>query len=58
MRSTVISVFAIIILSVLGLLFKSEHHELVGAEDDPENGPEVAATILLAVFIYAVSSLP
>ncbi|KAL1880819.1 hypothetical protein VTK73DRAFT_4989 [Phialemonium thermophilum] len=50
---TVISAFAIIILSVLGLLFKNEHHELVGGEDDPEDGPAVAATVFIAVLIYA-----
>ncbi|KAL2154326.1 hypothetical protein VTH82DRAFT_3002 [Thermothelomyces myriococcoides] len=49
----VISVFAIIILSVLGFLFRGNHPELVGGEDDPENGPEVAATIFTAVIIYA-----
>jgi ribonuclease kappa len=52
--STVISVFAIVILSVLGLLFKSNHHELVGGDDDPDNGPAVAATVFIAVAVYAV----
>ena len=55
LRSVVISVFAILILSVLGLLFRSNHHELVGGDDDPKDGPEVAATIFIAVLIYAVS---
>ncbi|OAA62699.1 hypothetical protein SPI_04239 [Niveomyces insectorum RCEF 264] len=49
----VISVFAIVILSILGLLFRGNHHEMVGGIDDPENGPEVAATIFVAVLIYA-----
>ncbi|KAL1892519.1 hypothetical protein Sste5346_007031 [Sporothrix stenoceras] len=49
----VISVFAILILSILGLLFKGNHHEMVGGIDDPENGPEVAATIFVAVLVYA-----
>jgi hypothetical protein len=53
--STVISAFAILILSVLGLLFRNNHPELVGGDEDPSNGPEVAATIFIAVFIYAVS---
>ncbi|CAK7265779.1 hypothetical protein SEPCBS119000_001686 [Sporothrix epigloea] len=53
----VISVFAIIILSIMGLLFKNNHHEMVGGVEDPENGPEVAATIFIAVLIYAVSPL-
>jgi hypothetical protein len=57
MCSTVISVFAMIILSVLGLLFNSNHHELVGSDEDPENGPEVAATVFLAVAVYAVRSI-
>ncbi|KAK3394078.1 hypothetical protein B0H63DRAFT_34865 [Podospora didyma] len=48
----VISCFAIIILGTLGLLFKAEHPELVGGEEDPKNGPQVAATIFIAVMIY------
>jgi hypothetical protein len=52
--SFVISVFAIVILSILGLLFKNNHHEFVGGEEDPKDGPEVAATIFTAVIIYAV----
>jgi hypothetical protein len=47
-------VFAIVILSVLGLLFKGNHPELVGGEEDPEDGPAVAATVFTAVIIYAV----
>lgn len=50
----VISAFAILILSILGLLFKNNHHEMVGGIEDPENGPEVAATIFTAVLIYIV----
>jgi hypothetical protein len=50
----VISVFAIVILSILGFLFKGNHPELVGGEDDPEDGPAVAATVFTAVIIYAV----
>ncbi|KAK4217694.1 hypothetical protein QBC37DRAFT_369813 [Rhypophila decipiens] len=49
----VISVFAIIILSILGILFKGNHPELVGGEEDPKNGEEVAATVFIAVMIYA-----
>jgi hypothetical protein len=52
--SVVISIFAIVILSVLGILFKGNHPELVGGDEDPENGPEVAATVFTAVIIYAV----
>ncbi|KAI1492346.1 hypothetical protein F4809DRAFT_242924 [Biscogniauxia mediterranea] len=49
----VISVFAIIILSILGGLFRSGHHEFLGGADDPENGAEVAGTIFIAVIVYA-----
>ncbi|KAK0746066.1 hypothetical protein B0T18DRAFT_326676 [Schizothecium vesticola] len=48
----VISVFAIIILSTLGFLFKANHHELVGGDEDPEDGAAVAGTVFTAVFIY------
>jgi len=54
LNSFVISVFAIVVLSVLGILFKSNHPELVGGEEDPEDGPAVAATVFTAVIIYAV----
>ena len=40
----------------MGLLFKGNHHEMVGGVEDPDNGPEVAATIFIAVLIYAVGS--
>ncbi|KAB5536474.1 hypothetical protein GE09DRAFT_1213078 [Coniochaeta sp. 2T2.1] len=50
---TVISAFAIIILGVLGLLFNAEHPEMVGGEEDPENGHTVAVTVGIAVLIYA-----
>ncbi|EAQ92700.1 predicted protein [Chaetomium globosum CBS 148.51] len=49
----VISVFAIVILSVLGFLFRGNHPELVGGEEDPADGPAVAATVFTAVIIYA-----
>ena len=56
-RSTVISAFAIIILSVLGGLYRGNHHEFVGGKEDPQPSetPEVAATIFIAVLVYAVS---
>jgi hypothetical protein len=56
--STVISAFAILILGILGLLFNRDHPELVGGAEDPEHGSDVAATCLVAVLIYAVSSYP
>jgi len=48
----VVSIFAIVILSTIGGLFKKGHHSMMGAEDDPENGGAVAGSIFLAVFIY------
>ncbi|KAK9642008.1 hypothetical protein HCH54_007455 [Aspergillus fumigatus] len=53
----VISAFAIVILSVLGSLYKSEHHGFVGSENDPEDGGAVAASIFTAVVIYALDNL-
>lgn len=53
--STVISAFAIVILSVIGGLFRSKHHSLSGHADDPVDGPAVASTIFIAVFVYIVS---
>lgn len=55
-NSTVISIFAIVILGVLGLLFNAEHHELVGDTKDPKNGPAVAQTIFVTVLVYVVRS--
>ncbi|KAG6016339.1 hypothetical protein E4U54_001693 [Claviceps lovelessii] len=53
---TVISVFAIIILSVLAILYRSGHEELVGGINDPspEQGKVVAGTIFTAVIVYGV----
>jgi hypothetical protein len=56
LSSTVISAFAILILGILGLLFNAEHPEMVGGVEDPADGHEVAATIFIAVMIYAVST--
>ncbi|KAL8968406.1 MAG: hypothetical protein Q9183_002474 [Haloplaca sp. 2 TL-2023] len=50
----VVSVFAIIILSIIGGLFKSNHHSMVGSTDDPPNGPAVAGSVFAAVIVYAV----
>lgn len=52
---TVISAFAIIILSILGGLYRGNHHEFVGGKEDPtpSETPEVAATIFIAVLVYA-----
>ncbi|MCJ1446465.1 MAG: hypothetical protein MMC23_006970 [Stictis urceolatum] len=50
----VVSLFAIVILSIIGALFKSNHHSMTGSEEDPENGAAVAGTIFTAVIVYAV----
>ncbi|KAF6840047.1 hypothetical protein CPLU01_01362 [Colletotrichum plurivorum] len=50
--STVISVFAILILGVLGILFNKNHPELVGDKDDPKNGAAVASTLFVSVLVY------
>ncbi|OQU96489.1 hypothetical protein CLAIMM_02565 [Cladophialophora immunda] len=76
---TVLSVFAIVILSVIGSLFavrarpvilrssisgasilivwgiQRDHHMMMGMEEDPEDGGAVAASIFIAVAVYAVS---
>ena len=54
-RSIVISVFAIVILSVLGTLFSKNNHSVMGATDDPEDGSAVAGAVFGAVGIYGVS---
>ncbi|KIW25110.1 uncharacterized protein PV07_10775 [Cladophialophora immunda] len=50
---TVLSVFAIVILSVIGSLFARDHHMMMGMEEDPEDGGAVAASIFIAVAVYA-----
>ncbi|KAF8866485.1 hypothetical protein BDZ45DRAFT_578765 [Acephala macrosclerotiorum] len=50
----VVSVFAIVILSVIGALFQSNHHSMTGSMDDPEHPLAVAATVFSAVVVYAV----
>ncbi|KAK6460348.1 hypothetical protein DFJ63DRAFT_248966 [Scheffersomyces coipomensis] len=49
---TVLSAFAIVILSFIGYLFKIGHESMMGSIDDPENGEEVAKTVFGAVFVY------
>ncbi|KAH8167130.1 hypothetical protein CIB48_g1136 [Xylaria polymorpha] len=49
----VISVFAILILSVIGSLYRSKHHEFVGSTGDTKNPSEVSSTIFTAVIVYA-----
>jgi hypothetical protein len=55
--SIVISVFAIVILSVLGALFNASHHSLMDSNDDPKDGPVVAGTAFAAVGVYGVGAL-
>ncbi|KAH7358839.1 hypothetical protein B0T11DRAFT_330585 [Plectosphaerella cucumerina] len=50
---TVVSIFAIFILGTLSLLFRAEHHELVGGDGDPKDPSSVAATLFVAVIVYA-----
>ncbi|KAF1822830.1 uncharacterized protein K489DRAFT_356909 [Dissoconium aciculare CBS 342.82] len=50
----VISLFAIVILSIIGGLFMNNHHSLMGGEEDPKDGKKVAVTVFGAVGIYGV----
>ncbi|KAF2866588.1 hypothetical protein BDV95DRAFT_504602 [Massariosphaeria phaeospora] len=49
----VVSAFAIVILSVIGALFKTGSHTVMGTTDDPEDGGAVAGAVFGAVIIYA-----
>jgi len=49
----VVSVFAIVILSVIGSLFKSNNHTMMGHTEDPEDHNAVAAAVFGAVAVYA-----
>jgi ribonuclease kappa len=51
----VISIFAIVILSIIGALFKAGHHSMTGGLEDPQDGEAVAGTVFSAVLVYAVS---
>ncbi|KAB2573599.1 Uncharacterized protein DIS24_g11980 [Lasiodiplodia hormozganensis] len=50
----VVSVFAIVILSVIGSLFKSNNHIMMGSTEDPEDGKAVAGAVFGAVAVYGV----
>ncbi|KAI1761002.1 hypothetical protein GGR53DRAFT_469765 [Hypoxylon sp. FL1150] len=52
--SVIISLFAIVILSILGGLYRNNHHEFVGGNEDPKDGNAVAGTVFTAVVVYAV----
>ncbi|KAM3503028.1 hypothetical protein MY10362_004455 [Beauveria mimosiformis] len=51
---TVVSVFAMVILSVLAIVYRTGHEEFVGGNEDPtpEEGVAISGTILTAVFVY------
>ena len=46
------SSFAIVILSIIGYLFKVNNESFMGSINDPEDGESVAKTIFSAVFVY------
>lgn len=48
----VMSLFAIVILSAIGSLFKNNSNTVMGGEEDPKDGGAVAGAIFGAVFIY------
>ncbi|PRT52736.1 hypothetical protein B9G98_00356 [Wickerhamiella sorbophila] len=49
---TILSAFAVVILSALALLFRSNHEAVMGSINDPEDGKAVSNTIFGAVIIY------
>ncbi|KAF2254131.1 hypothetical protein BU26DRAFT_516364 [Trematosphaeria pertusa] len=49
----VVSIFAIVILSIIGSLFKSNSHMVMGSDEDPKDGGAVAGAVFGAVIIYA-----
>ncbi|KAF9879042.1 hypothetical protein CkaCkLH20_03275 [Colletotrichum karsti] len=57
-QCTVISVFAVVILGILAILFNSNHPELVGGKEDPQNGGAVAGTLFVSVLVYIVRRVP
>lgn len=46
------SMFAIVILSTIGALFKTNSNTVMGGEEDPKDGSAVAGVVFGAVFIY------
>ncbi|KAK6205256.1 uncharacterized protein RJT21DRAFT_117739 [Scheffersomyces amazonensis] len=49
---TILSAFAIVILSFIGYLFRIGHESMMGSINDPEDGKAVAETVFGAVFVY------
>ena len=50
------SLFAIVILSVIGSMFAHGHHSMMGSDEDPADGGKVAAAVFGAVGVYGVST--
>jgi len=50
-----ISLFAIVILSVIGSMFAHGNHSMMGSDEDPQDGGKVAAAVFGAVGVYGVS---
>lgn len=50
----VVSFFAIAILSVIGSLFRTNHHSMMGSVNDPKDGKAAARTVFAAVLVYVV----
>ncbi|CAK7903155.1 V-type proton ATPase subunit f [[Candida] anglica] len=49
---TILSSFAVVILSFIGYLFNIGHESMMGSTEDPEDGKAVAKTVFGAVFVY------
>lgn len=50
----VLSSFGVVILSVIGYLFKTKHESMMGSINDPEDGDAAARTVFGAVFVYLI----
>lgn len=53
-HSIIVSLFALVILSSLGGMYKTGHHAVMGSQEDPADGAAVAGAIYGAVVVYAV----
>lgn len=54
---TGLSIFGIVILSIIGALFYVGHESMVGSITDPSDGKAVASTIFGAVGVYILFAL-
>lgn len=50
---TVISLFGVVILSIIGSLFARNHHMVMGLDEDAEDHKSVATAVFITVAIYA-----